>query len=97
MGRIPGIFIESGKDFAADFSFWMGFLLVKIIFSTHFSIGSHSIKSNPSIQMKIAVTHLDDSVSPSTDKYSSVFRVPIKAERRALRVVCVCVCVCVYV
>ena len=36
MGRIPGIFIESGKDFAADFSFWMGFLLVKIIFRTIF-------------------------------------------------------------
>ena len=29
-GKIPRIFIDSGKDFAEDFSIWMGFLLVKI-------------------------------------------------------------------
>ena len=32
LGKIPRISIESGKNFAEDFSFWMGFLLVKTIF-----------------------------------------------------------------
>ena len=35
-GKIPKISIDSGKDFAEDFSFWMGFLLVKTIFGIVF-------------------------------------------------------------
>ena len=47
--KIPRISIESGKDFAEDFSFGMGFSLVKIIFESFFyGIPGYKMKSvNP--------------------------------------------------